>query len=117
MLLTDGENVVFGASGKAATRSDYGSYGFLAAGRFGASDQTAAARNVDGWVSQLCSAVKSRGVLLYAITLEADTAANRALYSPCASRPEMYYPSPSATQLSGIFANIAQQLIALKLTK
>ncbi len=117
VLLTDGENVVFGASGKAATRSDYGSYGFLAAGRFGASDQTAAARNVDGWVSQLCSAVKSRGVLLYAITLEADTAANRALYSPCASRPEMYYPSPSATQLSGIFANIAQQLIALKLTK
>ncbi len=117
VLLTDGENVVFGASSKAATKSDYGSYGFLAGGRFGANDQTAAARNVDGWVSQLCTAVKSRGVMLYAITLEADTTANRALYSPCASRPEMYYPSPSATQLSGIFSNIAQQLIALKLTK
>ncbi len=117
VLLTDGENVVYGASGKAATRSDYGSYGFLAGGRFGANDQTTAARNVDGWVSQLCSAVKSRGVMLYTIALEADTTANRALYGPCASRPEMYYPSPNATQLSGIFANIAQQLIALKLTK
>jgi Flp pilus assembly protein TadG len=117
VLLTDGENVVYGAKDKAATLSDYGSYGFLAAGRFGASSQDAAARNVDGWVKQLCASVKSRDVMLYTITLEADTAANRALYGPCASKPEMYYPSPNATQLSGIFGNIAAQLIALKLTK
>jgi len=117
VLLTDGENVVYGARDRPDTRSDYGSYGFLASGRFGSADQTAAARNVDGWTQQLCTALKNRGVLLYTIVLEADTAPNRALYAPCASKPEMYYPSPNASQLSGIFGNIAQQLIALKLTK
>jgi Flp pilus assembly protein TadG len=116
VLLTDGENVVYGAS-STANKSDYGPYGFLAGGRFAATDQTNAARKVDSWVQQTCTALKSRGVMIYTITLEADTTANRALYAPCASKPEMYYPSPSSTQLSGIFGNIAAQLIALKLTK
>lgn len=117
VLLTDGENQVFGAEDKPEIKSDYSSYGFLARGRFGSTVKSTATRNVDGWVQQLCTSLKSRGVLLYTITLEANTTANTALYGPCASKPEMYYPSPNATQLSGIFGNIAQQLIALKLTK
>ena len=116
LLLTDGENVVYGASGT-PNKSDYGSYGFLASGRFNALDQTAAARNVDGWVRDTCTNLKAQGVMIYTITLEANTAANTALYGPCASRPDMYFDSPNASQLSGIFGNIAQQLVALKLTK
>jgi hypothetical protein len=116
VLLTDGENVVYGASGT-ANKSDYGSYGFMASGRFGALDQNVAARNVDGWVQQTCTNLKAKDVMIYTITLEANTPANTALYGPCASRPEMYFPSPSASQLSGIFSNIAAQLVALKLTK
>lgn len=116
VLLTDGENVVYGASGT-PNKSDYGSYGFLASGRFGAQDQSTAARNVDGWVQQTCTNLKSQGVLIYTITLEAGTTANRNLYGPCASRPDMYFDSPSASQLQGIFQNIARQLVTLKLTK
>jgi Flp pilus assembly protein TadG len=116
VLLTDGENVVYGASGT-PNKSDYGSYGFLAGGRFNALDQTAAARNVDGWVQQTCTRLKDLGVMLYTITLEANTPANTTLYGACATRPEMYFASPSATQLGGVFANIAQQLVSLKLTK
>jgi Flp pilus assembly protein TadG len=115
VLLTDGENVVYGSSGT-ANKSDYGAYGFLATGRFNATDQTTAARNVDGWVQQTCTNLKNRGVLIYTITLEAGTAANLALYGACASRADMYYNSPSASQLDGIFKNIAQQLVALRLT-
>jgi Flp pilus assembly protein TadG len=116
VLLTDGENVVYGASGT-TNKSDYGSYGFLSSGRFGVQDQTAAARNVDGWVQQTCTNLKNQGVMIYTITLEAGTTANRNLYGPCASRPDMYFDSPGASQLSGIFRNIAQQLVTLKLTK
>jgi Flp pilus assembly protein TadG len=116
VLLTDGENVVYGASGT-PNKSDYGSYGFLAGGRFNALDQTTAARNVDGWVQQTCTRLKDLGVMMYTITLEANTAANTTLYGACATRPEMYFASPSATQLGGVFANIAQQLVSLKLTK
>ncbi len=116
VLLTDGENVVYGASGT-PNKSDYGSYGFLASGRFNALDQTAAARNVDGWVQQSCTRLKDLGVMIYTITLEANSAANTNLYGACATRQEMYFPSPSATQLNGIFNNIAQQLVALKLTR
>jgi Flp pilus assembly protein TadG len=116
VLLTDGENVVYGASGT-PNKSDYGSYGFLASGRFGALDQNTAARNVDGWVQQTCTNLKTQGVMIYTITLEAGTTANRALYGPCASRPDMYFDSPGASQLQGIFQNIARQLVTLRLTK
>jgi hypothetical protein len=118
VLLTDGENVVYGANFSGSlTKSDYGSYGFMGGGRFGSQDQTTAARNVDGWVQTLCTSLKSRGVLIYALTLEADTPANRSLYGQCASRPDTYMTSNSASQLSTVFNNIAEQLIALKLTK
>lgn len=116
VLLTDGENVVYGAS-QEAHKSDYGGYGYLYKGRFGALDQTTAARNVDGWVQNTCTQLKAQGVLLYTITLEAGTAANKSLYSPCASKAEYYFDSPNASQLNGIFTGIAQQLVALKLTR
>jgi Flp pilus assembly protein TadG len=116
VLLTDGENVVYGSSGT-TNKSDYGSYGFLASNRFGSLSQSTAARNVDGWVQQTCTNLKNQGVMIYTITLEAGTTANKALYGPCASRPDMYFDSPGASQLTGIFKSIAQQLVTLKLTK
>jgi Flp pilus assembly protein TadG len=116
VLLTDGENVVYGSSGT-MNKSDYGSYGFMASGRFGSQDQNTAARNVDGWVQQICTNLKNQGVLIYTITLEAGTTANLNLYGPCATRPDMYMNVTSASQLTGIFQNIAQQLVTLKLTR
>ncbi|MGL5136282.1 MAG: pilus assembly protein TadG-related protein, partial [Beijerinckiaceae bacterium] len=100
VLLTDGENVVYGAK-KQEHLSDYGSYSYLYQNRYGSLDQNAAARNVDGWVQQTCTTLKQKGVMIYTITLEAGTAANKALYGPCASKPEMYFDSPNAAQLSG----------------
>jgi hypothetical protein len=68
-------------------------------------------------VQQTCTNLKNQGVMIYTITLEAGTTANRNLYGPCASRTDMYFDSPSATQLQGIFQNIARQIVTLKLTK
>nr|WP_245276102.1 pilus assembly protein [Mesorhizobium sp. LNHC220B00] len=78
LLLTDGENVVYGAS-EQPTKSDYTSYGYLAGGRFGSDNQTAAARNVDGWTKSVCTQLKDEGVQIYTMVLQSDTAANRTL--------------------------------------
>ena len=115
MLLTDGENVVYGASGQ-PTKSDYTSYGYLAGGRFGSDNQTTAARNVDGWTKDVCTQLKSEGVQLYTMVLQADTAANRALYSGCASDPSDYYAVNDPAKLPNVFQTIANKFSKLQLT-
>lgn len=115
VLLTDGENVVYGASSR-VTKSDYGSYGHLASGRFQSSSQSAAARKVDQWVLSVCDALKDEEVQIYTVLLQADTAANRTLYSSCASTPENYYPTNDVSQLKTVFANIGSQIAKLHLT-
>lgn len=115
MLLTDGENVVYGASGQ-PTKSDYTPYGYLAGGRFGSDNQTAAARNVDGWTKDVCTQLKSQGVQVYTMVLQADTAANRALYSACASDPSDYYAVNDPSKLPNVFQTIANKFSKLQLT-
>ncbi len=115
MLLTDGENVVYGASNQ-PTKSDYTSYGYLAGGRFGSDNQTAAARNVDGWTKTVCSQLKNQGVRIYTMVLQADTAANRSLYSACASDPSDYYAVSDPAKLPNVFQQIANKFSRLQLT-
>lgn len=121
MLLTDGENVVYGAA-KEATKSDYTSYGYLAgspygaAGRLGSDNQTTAARNVDGWTKSVCTQLKDQGAQIYTMVLQADTAANRALYSACASDPSDYYAVSDPANLPNVFEQIANKFSKLQLT-
>ena len=116
VLLTDGENVVYGAKNQ-ATKSDYGSNGFLAAGRFGSTDQGPAARNVDGWVLSVCNDLKNSAVTIYTVLLQADTAPNRALYSACASSPSNYYPTNDVSKLNEVFSKIGANIATLHLTQ
>ncbi|MDF2388511.1 hypothetical protein JMG10_44235 [Nostoc ellipsosporum NOK] len=115
MLLTDGENVVYGASNQ-PTKSDYTSYGYLAGGRFGSDNQTTAARNVDGWTKSVCTQLKNQGVQIYTMVLQSDTAANRALYSACASDPSGYYAVNDPAKLPNVFQQIANKFSRLQLT-
>jgi Flp pilus assembly protein TadG len=115
MLLTDGENVVYGAS-NTPQKSDYTSYGYLASSRFGSSNQTTAARNVDGWTKNVCAQLKSQGVQIYTMVLQADTAANRSLYSACASDPSDYYAVEDPAKLPNVFQSIANKFSRLQLT-
>ncbi|SFP93829.1 Flp pilus assembly protein TadG [Mesorhizobium sp. NFR06] len=115
LLLTDGENVVYGAS-EQATKSDYTPYGYLADGRFGSDNQTAAARNVDGWTKSVCTQLKNGGVQIYTLVLQADTAANRTLYSACASDPSDYYAVNDPAKLPNVFLQIANKFSRLQLT-
>ncbi|MBZ9941508.1 pilus assembly protein [Mesorhizobium sp. BR1-1-13] len=121
MLLTDGENVVYGASNE-TTKSDYTSYGFLAgsaygaAGRLGSDNQTTAARNVDGWTKSVCTQLKNQGAEIYTMVLQSDTPANRTLYSACASDPSDYYAVNDPNKLPNVFQQIANKFSKLQLT-
>jgi Flp pilus assembly protein TadG len=115
LLLTDGENVVYGAS-KQPTKSDYSSYGYLASGRFGSDNQSAAARNVDGWTLDTCQKLKDDEVQIYTVLLQADTPANRTLYTKCASSSANYYPTNDVSQLQAVFLNIGSKISQLRLT-
>jgi Flp pilus assembly protein TadG len=114
VLLTDGENVVFGASSE-PEKSDYTSYGYLASGRFGTSNQTDAAREVDRWTLDVCQKLKAQQVQIYTITLQADTAANRTLYGKCATDPGRYYAVSDPAKLPNVFQEIAGKFTALQL--
>ncbi|MBZ9669345.1 pilus assembly protein [Mesorhizobium sp. ES1-3] len=116
LLLTDGENVVYGASDEQPTKSDYTSYGYLAGGRFGSDNQATAARNVDGWTKSVCTQLKNEGVQIYTMVLQSDTAANRTLYSACASDPSDYYAVNDPAKLPNVFQQIANKFSKLQLT-
>ncbi|WP_246679030.1 MULTISPECIES: pilus assembly protein [unclassified Mesorhizobium] len=115
VLLTDGENVVFGASNE-PEKSDYTSYGFLSSGRFGSSNQTDAARTVDRWTLDVCQKLKAQQVQIYTITLQSDTAANRTLYGKCATDPSNYYAVNDPSKLPNVFQEIARKFTVLQLT-
>ncbi|MGN6548530.1 MAG: pilus assembly protein TadG-related protein [Pararhizobium sp.] len=117
ILFTDGENVVFGASTELINRSDYGAYGFLDAGRFNSTNQTTAARQVDTWTNNVCTSLKSLGVDIYAVLLNADSASNRKLYPACVSAPENYYAVSNSAELKNAFAKIGAQVTKLYLSQ
>lgn len=114
VLLTDGENVVYGASAE-PEKSDYTSYGYLASGRFGTSNQTDAARAVDRWTLDVCDKLKAQQVQIYTITLQSDTAANRTLYGKCATNPTDYYAVNDPSKLPKVFQTIAGEFTTLQL--
>jgi Flp pilus assembly protein TadG len=118
VVFTDGENNVFGASNATINKSDYGSYGFFEKYRMSTSNSTRAnaLTNVNTWTDAMCTRLKNQGVKVFTVVLGADTAANRKLYSGCASTPANYYPTKDATQLKAAFDNIAYAITQLYVT-
>ena len=117
VVFTDGENTVFGASSQPYNTSDYGAYGFLDAGRFGTTNRTTALTNVNTWTLSTCKALKDQDVQIFTVLLGADTAANRKLYSECASHPENYYPTNDVSELKSVFQKIGSVVASLTLTQ
>ena len=75
-----------------------------------------AARNVDGWVLNECDVLKANDVQIFTVLLQADTAANRKLYTACASSPDNYYPTNDVSQLDAVFRKIGSSIAQLHLT-
>lgn len=113
VVFTDGENNVFGASNQAINKSDYGSYSFVDQGRID-TNRSAALTKVNTWTLDVCQSLKSQGVEVFTVLLGADTAANRALYSKCATTADNhYYPTSDVSELDAVFKKIASRIARL----
>jgi len=116
VVFTDGENTVFGASSQSYNKSDYGSYSFLDHGRFGSTNRNTALTNVNTMTKDVCTSLKSKSVEIFTVLLGADTAANRKLYSECATTTEHYYPTSDVSELDAVFRKIATRIAKLYVT-
>ncbi|MFU0503429.1 pilus assembly protein TadG-related protein [Pseudaminobacter sp. NGMCC 1.201702] len=116
VVFTDGENNVFGASGAKINKSDYGSYNYLDTNRMGSTSRNQALTNVNTLTKTMCTQLKNQNVRVFTVVLGADTAANRKLYSECATTPANYYPTKDQAQLKDAFKNIAFSISQLYVT-
>jgi Flp pilus assembly protein TadG len=121
VLLSDGRNQI--VANDEITESDYTSFGYLADGRLGTTDDyLAAERNVDAKVSRVCEAVKDTGIRVYTILFQVDFEKTQDLFRDCASVDEktgkpLYYYVPDASALETAFQDIGKDLSTLRITR
>lgn len=124
VVFTDGENTVFGASKETHLKSDYGAYGIIDGDildkdelpRLGTTNRSTALGNVNTWTQTMCTNLKAKNVEIFTVLLGADTAANRTLYSKCATTPDHYYPTSDVSELDTVFRKIATRIAKLYVT-
>lgn len=113
ILLTDGENTM--------SQPIFTAYGYLSDGRLGTTSNTTTARNtLNAKLSNVCSAMKNRGIYVYTIALGDSSSigtSTRTLLRNCASAGNYYFESPSAAELQGVFNAIADSLSSLRVSQ
>ncbi len=115
VLLTDGENDVNGG-GNGFDKSTYGAFGFAKNGHLGSTSGSNAEATLDTKTLTVCSAIKAKGIQLYTIGFQVSSA-SKSLLTSCATKPDMFYNSPTNDQLAAIFQDIAQGLNELRIAQ
>lgn len=73
---------------------------------------------LDQRLSQVCAALKNRGVTVYTVTFAAGVPeATKQVYKDCATTEAFYFDAPSQQDLITVFENIARQLSNLHIVK
>jgi Flp pilus assembly protein TadG len=116
VVFTDGTNEVYGATNAVINKSDYGAYSFLDQGRMTTTVKSQAVTKVNEWTQSMCTQLKAQDVEIFTVLLGADTAANRTLYSRCASKPENYFATSDVAELRPIFQKIGGAIARLHFT-
>jgi Flp pilus assembly protein TadG len=115
ILLTDGENDVNQGTNTVG-KSSYGAFGYAKNGHLGNVNGSNANATLDAKTLTVCNAIKAKDIRLYTIGFQV-TAASQALLQSCATNPDMFYNSPTNSQLAAIFQDIAQGLSELRLAQ
>lgn len=117
VLMTDGRNVSYGARNE-FTRSDYGSYNFLANGLIdGATNQGAAERRLNDWTVQMCTQMKQQEIEIFTVVYNESDAAVLDMFRRCASSPSNFFMARNTAALENAFMNIGQQVSRLRITR
>ncbi|ODS02743.1 hypothetical protein AUC71_13645 [Methyloceanibacter marginalis] len=116
VLLTDGENMVSGG-GNGKNNSVYNAFGYARKGHLGRSNGNQAESELNDKTETVCSRVKADGILVYTIGFRVNDTTTQNMLKNCATKPDMYYNSPSNSQLAAIFNDIAQGLSELRIAQ
>ena len=114
VLLTDGTNEV-GSPNYNQNGSAYNAFGFAAKGHLGVTNGSGAYKELNSKAATVCSNIKAKGILIYTIGFRVTDTTTQNLLKNCATKPDMYYNSPSNNQLAAIFNDIALGLSELRI--
>jgi len=118
ILMTDGANTMYAANNMNGAYY-YSAYGFPYNRRIGApgwsSSQLVAEMNVR--TEEACSNAKNAGITVYTIGLDPPNSTTRNMLKNCASSNETAYFPTKPSELNSVFAAIANQLSALRLSQ
>jgi hypothetical protein len=102
--------------------SDYTAYGRLTEGRMGGSapyTMANATLGLNDKITAICNAMKAsdKNIIIYTIILQVNDTAVQNVFRNCATKPEYFFVSPTASELGAIFKKIANQLSNLRLSQ
>lgn len=130
ILMTDGQNQWYDwpggvpghpdSSHNYAADADYTGYGRLAEGRTGTTVFGNTTPLLNTSMANMCSTLKSNGVVIYAVIFDHDGSAGdantQATFQSCASDPSKYFISFTNQDLINAFQNIGQSITSLRLS-
>lgn len=111
VLLTDGENNVSG--GQSFNGSTFSAFGYKSNGHLGNNPNS----ELNDKTQTVCNNIKAKGIQIYTIGFRVNDWTTQNLLRDCATKPDMYYNSPSNSQLAAIFSEIAQGLSELRIAQ
>jgi hypothetical protein len=97
--------------------ADYTAYERVSEGRLGTTSGGAATTEINNRMLTVCNAMKSEGIIIFAITFRQNNSATRDLYRNCATSPAHYFDSPSNDELQDVFHEIGNELTNLRLAQ
>ncbi len=115
ILLTDGKNDIGNLPNH--NTSWYNGYGYISQGRLGTTNSAQAHVELNNRTAQLCTNIKTAGILIYTITFQVSDPTIQNLMRNCATTQAMYFDSPSNSELQQNFQEIAAQLGKLRISK
>lgn len=116
VLLTDGENFVDGGNGN-HNGSSYSAFGYASERHLGNKNGHQAYEELNSKTQTICSNIKAKGIVVYTIGFRVNDTTTQNMLKNCATKPDMYYNSPSNSQLAAIFNDIAQGLSELRIAQ
>ena len=114
VLMTDGLNTI--DSDSTFHKSKYTAYNYLVRSLLGTTSASAAETAQDNRTMLVCDRMKEAGIRIYSILLQENSTRAKNLMKDCATDLSLYFESPSADDLEGVFEAVATDLSNLRLS-
>jgi Flp pilus assembly protein TadG len=117
VLMTDGENTMGEQDKKGPLLSEYGAYGYLAAGRFPIENYAQMEKYLDSRMDLACANAKAAGITIMTILFRVSDVTVKKRLEQCASSSTNAYIASDADSLKKAFSKISGNISSLRLVK